>query len=227
MFKLSQGPVQFLGLFLAAEQKNSFWNGPDFGTILVLFFGPGTRPGNDFLPLARLSCTASWAWKNAFCGWVQMKQVLAVRVGAKKAVGHIVSKKWWPTVDVSIRSSFWLTVAARLNWAGRRWVRTLKRTFGISQRCLPLAELVSVYHVQAKPGAGPIFGTFFGRWAEEFFFKRPRFWNHFGSFFWAGNTTRERLFAIGSIILHRKLGLKKCILWLSADETSLSSQSGR
>ena len=24
MFKLSQGPVQFLGLFLAAEQKNSF-----------------------------------------------------------------------------------------------------------------------------------------------------------------------------------------------------------
>ena len=98
MFKLSQGPVQFLGLFLAAEQKNSFWNGPDFGTILVLFFGPGTRPGNDFLPLARWPCSASWAWKNAFCGWVQMKQVLAVRVGAKKAVGHIVSKKWWPTV---------------------------------------------------------------------------------------------------------------------------------
>ena len=27
-----------------------------------------------------------------------MKQVLAVRVGAKKAVGHIVSKRWWPTV---------------------------------------------------------------------------------------------------------------------------------
>ena len=27
-----------------------------------------------------------------------MKQVLAIRVGAKKAVGHIVSKKWWPTV---------------------------------------------------------------------------------------------------------------------------------
>ena len=26
-----------------------------------------------------------------------MKQVLAVRVGAKKAVGHIVSKKWGPT----------------------------------------------------------------------------------------------------------------------------------
>ena len=27
-----------------------------------------------------------------------MEQVLAIRVGAKKAVGHIVSKKWWPTV---------------------------------------------------------------------------------------------------------------------------------
>ena len=27
-----------------------------------------------------------------------MKQVLAVRVGAKKAVGHIVSKRCWPTV---------------------------------------------------------------------------------------------------------------------------------
>ena len=24
-----------------------------------------------------------------------MEQVLAIRVGAKKAVGHIVSKKWW------------------------------------------------------------------------------------------------------------------------------------
>ena len=28
-----------------------------------------------------------------------MKQVLAVRVRAKKAVGHIVSKKWWYTVQ--------------------------------------------------------------------------------------------------------------------------------
>ena len=31
-----------------------------------------------------------------------MKQVLAVRVGAKKAVGHIVSKRWWPTVRDTI-----------------------------------------------------------------------------------------------------------------------------
>ena len=26
------------------------------------------------------------------------KKKIAVRVGAKKAVGHIVSKRWWPTV---------------------------------------------------------------------------------------------------------------------------------
>ena len=31
-----------------------------------------------------------------------MKQVLAVRVGAKKAVGHIVSKRWWPTVSARL-----------------------------------------------------------------------------------------------------------------------------
>ena len=31
-----------------------------------------------------------------------MKQVLAVRVGAKKAVGHIVSKRWWPTVPAAL-----------------------------------------------------------------------------------------------------------------------------
>ena len=98
--EISQGRVQFLGLFLATEQKASFWNGRDFGTILVPFFGPGTAPSDDFLPLARLPCSASLARKNVFCGWVQMKQVLAVRLGAKKAVGHIVSKKWWPTVGL-------------------------------------------------------------------------------------------------------------------------------
>ena len=45
-----------------------------------------------------------------------MKQVLAVRVGAKKAVGHIASKRWWPTYV--IRSSVWQAVAtAALGWA--------------------------------------------------------------------------------------------------------------
>ena len=44
-----------------------------------------------------------------------MKQVLAVRVGAKKAVGHIVSKRWWPTVRDTIVV---LAVAtAALGWA--------------------------------------------------------------------------------------------------------------
>ena len=34
--------------------------------------------------------------------------------------------------------------------------------FGISGRRLPLDELVSADHVQAKARPGPIFGTFFG-----------------------------------------------------------------
>ena len=54
--------------------------------------------------------------------------------------------------------------------------------FGISGRRLPLDEPVSADHVQAKAGPGPIFGTFF--------WPLSRFWNHFGSFFWAGNSTR-------------------------------------
>ena len=66
MFKLRQGPVQFWGLFLATEEfflkRLRFWN--HFGS----FFGPGTLPANDFLPFARLPCSASWARKNAFCG---------------------------------------------------------------------------------------------------------------------------------------------------------------
>ena len=33
-------------------------------------------------------------------------------------------------------------------------------------------------------------GLFLATEQEEFFLKRPRFWNHFGSFFWAGNSTR-------------------------------------
>ena len=38
---------------------------------------------------------------------------------------------------------------------------------------------------------GPVqfLGLFFVIEEEEFFLKRPRFWNHFGSFFWAGNST--------------------------------------
>ena len=45
-----------------------------------------------------------------------MKQVLAVRVGAKKAVGHIVSEGGG--LLYVIRSSFWQAVAtAALGWA--------------------------------------------------------------------------------------------------------------
>ena len=50
-----------------------------------------------------------------------MKQVLAVRVGAKKAVGHIVSKRWWPTVWLAMHRHEVLVEAAglsgRQNWA--------------------------------------------------------------------------------------------------------------
>ena len=39
---------------------------------------------------------------------------------------------------------------------------------------------------------GPVqfLGLFLATEQEEFFLKRPRIWNHFGSFFWAGNSTR-------------------------------------
>ena len=57
-----------------------------------------------------------------------------------------------------------------------------------------------------RPGRSPIFGTFFCGVVVRIFLKRPRFWNHFGSFFWAGNSARCRLFGGGSITLQRKLG---------------------
>ena len=83
-------PSYFWDVIWSLSKKNSSRNDPEFGTILVPFFGRGTLLGNDFFPFARLPCSASWARKNEFCGRVQMKQVLAVRVGSKKAVGHIV-----------------------------------------------------------------------------------------------------------------------------------------
>ena len=50
---------------------------------------------------------------------------------------------------------------AQLNSAGRHWVRTLKRRFGISRRYLPLAEPLSADHVQSKAGPEPNFWNFF------------------------------------------------------------------
>ena len=55
--------------------------------------------------------------------------------------------------------------------AGRRWVRTFKRRFGISGRRLPLDEPVSADHVQAKAGPGPIFGTFFWPLSRRILFE--------------------------------------------------------
>ena len=59
-----------------------------------------------------------------------MKQVLAVRVGAKKAVGHIVSKRWWPTVSI---------------WT---WRLLLSR-----QRHYGIIELISVRNLRHRPEA--------------------------------------------------------------------------
>ena len=57
-----------------------------FETVQILepfwfsFLGREHCQENDFLPLARLPCSASLARKNALCGWVQMKQILARRL---------------------------------------------------------------------------------------------------------------------------------------------------
>ena len=87
-----------------------------------------------------------------------MKQVLAIRVGAKKAVGCLEEVVTYSTFRFDRRSG---RRSPPLHWAGRRWVRTFKRRFGISGRRLPLDEPVSADHVQAKARPGPIFGDFF------------------------------------------------------------------
>ena len=76
-----------------------------------------------------------------------MKQVLAIRVGAKKAVGCLEEVVTYCTFRFDRRSG---RRSPPLHWAGRRWVRTFKRRFGISGRRLPLDEPVSADHVQAK-----------------------------------------------------------------------------
>ena len=81
MFKLRQGPVQFLGLFLATKQEEFFLKRPRIWNHF-----------NDFLHLLDYLAAQAGPEKIHF---VQMKQVLAVRVGTKKVV-HCV--RWWPTV---------------------------------------------------------------------------------------------------------------------------------
>ena len=50
-----------------------------------------------------------------------MKQVLAVRVGAKKAVGHIVSKRWWPTVPVTFSEARFQVKKSACFWCHGRY----------------------------------------------------------------------------------------------------------
>ena len=108
----------------------------------------------------------------------------------------------------------------QLNWAGRRWVHTFKRRFCILRRCLPLAEPVCADHVQAKAGAGPIFGTFFLPLSRRLLFETTQILEPFWFFLWTGEPHQvTTFFTVGSITLQCKFGQKKNILWLSADET--------
>ena len=50
-----------------------------------------------------------------------MKQILAVRVGAKKAVGHIVSKRWWPTVPVAFSEARFQVKKSACFWRRGRY----------------------------------------------------------------------------------------------------------
>ena len=68
---------------------------------------------------------------------------------------------------------------------------------------------------------------FFGHWAEEFFLKRLRFWNHFGSFLGPGTLPGNGFLPFARWPCNASWARKKCMFWLSADETSLSNQSGR
>ena len=97
-----------------------------------------------------------------------MKQVLAIRVGAKKAVGCLEEVVTYCTFRFDRGSG---RRSPPLHWAGRRWVRTFKRRFGISGRRLPLDEPVSADHVQAKARPGPIFGTFFWPLSRRILFE--------------------------------------------------------
>ena len=74
--------VQFLGLFFGHSffLKSRFWKGLFLGRELYQVTVPFARFAAQVGPDA--------------CFWLADGTVLAIRVGAKKAVGHIVSKKW-------------------------------------------------------------------------------------------------------------------------------------
>ena len=91
-----------------------------------------------------------------------MKQVLAIRVGAKKAVGHIVLEEvvTYCTFRFDRRSG---RRSPPLHWAGRRWGSHLQtKIWHFGQAVCPLDEPVSADHVQAKAGPVQFLGLFFG-----------------------------------------------------------------
>ena len=122
MFKLRQGPVQFLGLFLATEQEEFFLKRPriwNHYTIVVLAGG-------------RHCC---------------------IGLGG---VGFVPSNE-----DLAFRDSV-----------------------------CHLMNLFLLTMFKLRQGPVQFLGLFLATEQEEFFLKRPRIWNHFGSFFSAGNSTR-------------------------------------
>ena len=89
-----------------------------------------------------------------------MKQVLAVRVGAKKAVGHIVSKRWWPTV----RDTIVVLAGGRHCCIGLGGVGFAPSNEDLTFRdgVCHLMNLFLRTMFKLRQGPGPIFETFFG-----------------------------------------------------------------
>ena len=95
-----------------------------------------------------------------------MNQVLAVRVGAKESVGHIVSKRWWPATRDHVASFWQAIVTAALGWAALgSHLQTKIWHFAMSLATLD--EPFSGDHVEAKAEPGPIFGDFFWRLSKK------------------------------------------------------------
>ena len=68
----------------------------------------------------------------------------------------------------------------------------------------------------------PIFGTFFGHWAEEFFFETTQILEPFWFFFWGREPHQVTTFYRWPDYLAAPVWPEESILWLSADETNLS-----
>ena len=92
---------------------------------------------------------------------------------------------------------------------------------------MPLDELVSADHVQAKARPGPIFGTFFWPLSRRILFEMTQILEPFWFLFLGRELYQVTAFYHLLDDLAAQVGPEKCMFWLSADGTSLSNQSGR